>query len=213
LRDSGLALAEIRGLLADNVSPEEMHRILATKRDVLAREVEAERFRLARATARLDLVEQHGLLAAHDVAMRTTGAWLVASLRGLISTHEESDALFDKLDHLTGRRRERRRRGAVWHACREGAIDCEAFEFVSSDFSPKGDVEIREMPGRLVVSLVYRGDADYLPAYRAMRLWIAACGMEIAGPKREIYLDNGTDAGEAITEIQFPVVSGTEDIH
>ena len=69
------------------------------------------------------------------------------------------------------------------------------------------------MPARRVASLIYRGDKDYMIAYQAMRAWMAASGIGIAGPKSEIFLDSGRIDGESVTEIQFPIVAEPDLIH
>jgi effector-binding domain-containing protein len=57
-----------------------------------------------------------------------------------------------------------------------------------------------------MATLVYRGEEEYAPAYRAMRTWLAVSGAFVVGPKREIFLqDDGR--GEAVTEIQFPIAT------
>jgi effector-binding domain-containing protein len=52
-----------------------------------------------------------------------------------------------------------------------------------------------------------------MPAYHAIRAWIAAGAAEIAGPKCEIYLEDGGRDQESVTEIQFPIAAVPETIH
>jgi DNA-binding transcriptional MerR regulator len=212
LKDLGFSLPEIRGLLAERVPPQQIREILRRKRDEMERHVYQESARLARAEARLDLLERGGTTTVHDVAVRTTGAWLVASVRDTIRTHEECERLFEELDRHTNGHRGRCQRGAVWHDC-NGAIDCEAFELLPDPIERKGRLQVHEMPPCRVASLIYRGDKDYMSAYHAIRSWIAASGIVIAGPKREIYLDNDNEDGESVTEIQFPVVDDIDSVH
>jgi effector-binding domain-containing protein len=150
----------------------------------------------------------------HDIAVRSTGVWLVASVRDTIRTHEECERLFEELDRHTNTsgHRQRRQRGAIWHACRDGAIDCQAFEFLPKPLESKGRLRVHEMLARSVVSLIYHGDKDYMSAYHAIRSWITASGIEIAGPKREIYFDSGKEGDESVTEIQFPLASGIDSV-
>jgi DNA-binding transcriptional MerR regulator len=212
-KDVGFSLREIRDLFAERVPSGQIREILRRKRNEMKRHVYWERARLARAEARLDLLELGSAMALHDIAVRTTGSWLVASVRDTIRTHEESEQLFEELDRHTGGHRERCQRGAVWHDCKDGAIDCEAFEFLIRPIESKGRLRVHEMPVQHVVSLIYRGDRDYMDAYHMIRWWMAASGIEIAGPKREIYLDGGSGDSESVTEIQFPIASGINSAH
>jgi effector-binding domain-containing protein len=68
-------------------------------------------------------------------------------------------------------------------------------------------VRVYEVPAHSVASLVYRGDTEFLGAFRAIRAWTAAGGLEAVGPKREIYLEEGGPAVESVTEIQLPIAS------
>jgi effector-binding domain-containing protein len=117
--------------------------------------------------------------------------------------------LFDELDHYLDRQlarrsagpRAHRQRGAIWHACEPRAIDCEAYAVIPARLAADARIAVRQLPAQRVAALIYRGDSDYLPAYRAMRTWIRGSGLEIAGAKRELYLRSP----ESMTEIQFPI--------
>jgi len=199
LKDLGLSLDEIRALLADRASTAELHALVRRKHAELAQRVEAERLRLARAAARLALMA--GDATSADIAIRAVAPHWVASLRGTLGAHDDCEPLLDELGRQLGRHRARAQRGAIWHACERGAIDCEVFAIVPAPIAATGRVTVRQLPAHRVAALIYRGDADYLPAYRAMRAWIARSGLAITGPKRELFLRGR----ESVTEIQFPI--------
>lgn len=209
-RDLGFSLGEIGTLVAERVPPEQIRGMLRLKRDELERTVDRERARLARAAARLALIEQSGHTAAQEVAVREAGPRLVASVRDTLRSYDECERLFDEIAHAVGPQRQR---GALWHTCvGDRAIDCEAFVFLPSRVPGSGRVRVHELPGHLVASLVYRGEQDYAPAYRAMRAWLAASGTSVVGPKRELFLA-AADEDEAVTEIQFPIAPRTAGAH
>jgi effector-binding domain-containing protein len=60
---------------------------------------------------------------------------------------------------------------------------------------------VRQLPAQRVAALIYRGDVDHVPAYRAIRAWIGMTGLAVTGPKRELFLRGPS----TVTEIQFPV--------
>jgi len=213
LKDLGFSLREIRGLISENVPPTQMRTMLEGKVRALEEHVGRERARLARAAARLDALERGLPAAACEVAVRTAGARLVASVRDVVARHDESERLFDELEHHLPGRRAHRQRGAIWHGCAQGSIDCEAFVFLPARVDGTSRVRVREMPPQRVASLVYRGDQDFVPAYHAIRAWMAACPVEVAGPKREIYLEEGGRDAESVTEIQFPIAAVPETVH
>lgn len=199
-KDLGLSLHEIRGALADAASAADIRSLVRRKHDELARRVEAEQRRLARAAARLAVMESSGAGLA-DIVVRETGAQWVASVRRTLRSHDDCDGLFDELAHGLDHTLARRQLGAIWHACAPRAIDCEVYAVLPSRVAVSGRIAARQLPAQRVAALIYRGDTDYLPAYRAMRTWITASGFEITGPKRELFLRSA----ESVTEIQFPV--------
>ena len=136
----------------------------------------------------------------------------MASVRDTVGSHEESEDLFTELRHHLGDRAGPEPRGAVWHACAEGAVDCEAFVILASRAAGGGRMRVYEMPAHRVASLVYRGDEDYLGAYRAIRAWLEAAAVAVVGPKREVFLEEGRGHTESVTEIQFPIGPPSEEI-
>lgn len=204
-KDLGFSLREIGALLADNLPPEQLRALVHAKREGLRHDAEEALARLARATARLDLMEGR---RPHAVAVREAGPRWVASLRERISSHNECELLLSELSRRLGRDRARGCRGAIWHRCEAGAIECEVFEFLPSPPGTGDRVSVSELPPQRFASLIYRGDADYLPAFRAVRAWMSESGVEPIGPKRELFLDEGDGDRQSVTEIQFPISSG-----
>lgn len=205
LKDLGLSLDEIRALVAERATVADLRAVLRARHAELERRVEVERRRLARAAARLALLDA-GDAAGPDIAVRVTAPQWIATRRKILRAHDDCDAMFDELDHQL--RREVRpigQRGAIWHACEPGRIDCEVFEVVPGPVAVRGRVKVREEPAQRVAALVYRGNTDYLPAYGALHAWIGRAGLAIAGPKRELFLRSPT----AVTEIQFPIARPT----
>lgn len=204
-KDLGFSLREISALLADRVPAGQMRRLLERKRDEAERRVRGERARLARVAARLDLIERCGGGGAHEVAVRRVGARHVASMRDTFRSYQESEVLFEELDARLGRHVAREQRAAIWHPSpAPGAIDCEALVFLAEPTAPRDGVRVYEMRAHAVACLVYRGDENYQRSYAALHEWLVSSGLAVAGPKREVYLDEGGD-GESVTEIQYPI--------
>jgi DNA-binding transcriptional MerR regulator len=204
-KDLGFSLREILALHAETIPREDIRQLLRLKRAELERRVLGETARLARIIAQLDHLDRGVPHSLHEVAVRRVAPRLVASVRQKIGSHDEYERLFEELDRHAGRKRQKGQRGAIWHACARRTIDCEVFEFVPSALEGSDCVHIYATPGHCVASLVYRGSKDFMTAYRIIRAWLAATGMEVIGPKREIFLEEGIRDDESVTEIQFPI--------
>jgi DNA-binding transcriptional MerR regulator len=207
LKELGLSLREVRSLITDNVPAEQIRALVRRRHRELEARFVRERARLARAAARIDATPSAGDGGEYEIAVRQVGPRLVASIRESIASHEESERLFDELGYYTRGARGRRQSGAVWHVCSPGSIDCEALVVLPSRVEGSARVRVYEVPAHSVASLVYRGDTEFLGAFRAICAWTAAGGLEAVGPKREIYLEEGGPGVESVTEIQLPIAS------
>jgi DNA-binding transcriptional MerR regulator len=93
-------------------------------------------------------------------------------------------------------------RGVLWHRCADsGSLEAEPFIELKKRAPLRGLYEIKELP-QATVACAYSGigDESAEQAYLAVRRWMQIRGYRLAGPKREIYLQN-------MLEIQFPLNS------
>jgi effector-binding domain-containing protein len=84
----------------------------------------------------------------------------------------------------------------------------EIFMPLARPFEPPEGVEVKTFPSMTVAATIHRGPyAECALAYQALVGWIREHGHEIAGPPRELYLNDPREVGEdeALTEIQFPI--------
>jgi effector-binding domain-containing protein len=79
---------------------------------------------------------------------------------------------------------------------------------VEPDLDLDGDVDRVDVPAQLVAATVHRGPYDEIaPAYHTVSGWLAEHGHQIAGPPRELYLNDPGEvpAEKLLTEVQWPV--------
>lgn len=70
------------------------------------------------------------------------------------------------------------------------------------------EVDFKTVPGGTVATTTHRGPYDEIsPAYHAVTGWIQDHGHQIAGPPREIYLNDPKTVlpDDLLTELQFPI--------
>jgi DNA-binding transcriptional MerR regulator len=81
LKDLGLSLEQIRYLLAENVSAEQLHGMLMLKQAEIEQEVQETQLRLRRVRARLQQIEQEGQVSPYEVILKPGLAQTLVSLR------------------------------------------------------------------------------------------------------------------------------------
>jgi len=81
---------------------------------------------------------------------------------------------------------------------------------VDSTMSKNSEVYGRELEGGTMATAVHHGPYDEIaPAYHTLISWISEHGHEVAGPPREIYLNDPrtVPAEELLTRVDFPIRS------
>ncbi|MCP4964460.1 MAG: MerR family transcriptional regulator [bacterium] len=83
---------------------------------------------------------------------------------------------------------------------------------IGSKITADASVSARELEGGSMAATVHRGPYDQMPlAYRALTGWIAEHGHEIAGPPREVYLNDPRTVApdQLLTRVVFPICPET----
>jgi effector-binding domain-containing protein len=94
----------------------------------------------------------------------------------------------------------------VYHEVTPEKVDMEICVPVAGEFTSQGEVEAETVPGGAVATTVHRGRYDTIPAaYEALTEWVHAHDAEIAGPAREIFLNEPKEGVDPETEIEFPI--------
>ncbi len=84
---------------------------------------------------------------------------------------------------------------------------------IAAEFSGNEDVYGRELEGGSMATTIHRGPYEQIaPAYHTVTGWISEHGHEIAGPPREIYLNDPQTVApeELLTRVEFPICSESE---
>ena len=93
-------------------------------------------------------------------------------------------------------------RGVLWHRCADsGSLEGEPFVSLKHKVPFRTFYDVKQLPAAYV-ACAYSGldDDSSEQSYNAIRKWMNVRGYQLAGPKREIYLDQ-------MLEIQFPLKS------
>jgi effector-binding domain-containing protein len=215
LKDLGFSLEQIKLMLVDGLSSEQLRSMLALQRVEVERRLADERERLIRIEARLRQIELEDKMPNYDVIVKTTPAMLVAACRVTIPTNDQVPAYlapaYTKVyDYL--RQHNIKDNGlclTLWHSPADVYENEDAEAVVPIDRSLPGtdDVKVYELPPTQVASVVHQGDfEEFTQGHAALLEWIDANGYKINGPYREIYIRHDkANLSDSTTEIQFPV--------
>ena len=215
LKDLGFSLEQIRLMLADGLTSEQLRGMLTLQRQEVEKRLAGEQQRLQRIEARLRQIELEDKMPKYDVVIKNTPAMLVASQRVTIPTNDQvpqylGAAYMEVYDYV-------REQGAkdigpcfaLWHSPAEVYENEDAEAIVPIDRSLRGTERVRvyELPSTQVAAVVHQGDfEDFTQGHAALLEWIDANGYQIVGPYREIYIKHDkSELSDTTTEIQFPV--------
>ncbi|MBM3696311.1 MAG: MerR family transcriptional regulator [Actinobacteria bacterium] len=216
LKDLGLTLEEVRAVLAEGLSREELRGMLRLKRAEATRRVAEEQERLERVEARLRLIEKEGKMPEQEVVVKA-----VSEVRGLgmrekvAGTAAIGEFIGDGFAGLG-------MAGlapagpplTIYHdpEFTPESIDVEMVCPVPAGvtgpvMTPGGRrLEMCSVPAGEVAVLVHVGPYETIgEAYQALAEWVGQHGYRVSGPPQEIYLTSPQDPGPPVTEIRFPV--------
>ncbi|HEU0292001.1 MAG TPA: MerR family transcriptional regulator [Anaerolineales bacterium] len=214
LKDLGFSLEQIRLMLADSLTHEQLRGMLTMQRTEVEKRLADEGERLARIEARLRQIEMENKMPNYDVLIKTAPAMLVATCRVTIPTNDQVPAYlgpaYSKVyDYL---RKQGAKDGlclALWHSPADvyENEDAEAAVQIYRSLPGTDQVKVYELPPTQVASVVHQGNfEDFTQGHAALLEWIDANGYEIVGPYREIYIKHDKrHLHDTTTEIQFPV--------
>jgi DNA-binding transcriptional MerR regulator len=217
LKDLGFTLEQVRSILDDAVSADELRGMLRLRRAELQSQVTAGLARLAQVEARLQIIEREGVMPADDVQVKPVPAVRVAELTGTAAGFEPAaigpviGPLYDELRGLLDRA------GIVpvgppvayYEDAPDGVVLVHAAMPVNADTGGRYGFLVVDLPGiEQAATIVHRGSMDnVVPAIQAMARWIEANGYRSAGYNRELYIEYGADRDMWVTELQEPVAT------
>jgi len=215
LKDLGFSLEQIKLMLADGLSLEQLRGMLMRQRNEVEKRLSEEQERLIRIEARLRQIKLEDKMPRYDIVIKTVPAMLVAARRVTIPTNDQvpqylGPAYAEVYNYL-------RQQGvkddgqcmALWHSPADvyANEDAEAMVVIDRPLPGTERVKVYELPPTQVAAVVHHGDfEEFTQGHAALLEWIDANGYQIVGPYREIYIKHEkNNLSDTITEVQFPV--------
>jgi len=215
LKDLGFSLEQIKLMLADGLSLEQLRSMLTMQRSEVEKRLADEQDRLLRIEARLRQIEMENKMPNYDVIVKTVPSMLVASRRVTIPTNDQvpqylGPAYTEAYDYV--RKQGAKDTGpcfALWHSPADVYENEDAEAVVPIDRPLKGNdrVTVYQLPAAQMAAVVHQGEfEDFTQGHAALLEWIDANGYKIVGLYREIYIKHDKrHLSNTTTEIQFPV--------
>ncbi|MEM8859966.1 MAG: GyrI-like domain-containing protein [Chloroflexota bacterium] len=215
LKGLGLSLKQIRSILQDELSADEVRGMLRLREVELEKQVSEMQAQLERVAVRITQIELEGKMSDYDVVLKTVEPILVAGRRirvtenieypvGLPEAFDEACAYVETNGKQTGPGI------AVWYTPMDAQEeDVEAAVPIGRPIAESDQVKVHKLPREQVASLLFKGKMDsFMQGYEAILKWIEANHYEVTGPFREVYHEFERMDDVSI-EIQFPVAKAS----
>ncbi|HEU4427083.1 MAG TPA: MerR family transcriptional regulator [Pilimelia sp.] len=219
LKDLGFTLHQVRAILDDQVSVEELRGMLRLRRAQLEAQLTADAARLAEVEARLRMIEREGHMSTEDVVLKPVPQVRVAELTGVAASYEAEHIgpviqplyreLFRRLDAAgvspSGP-------GIAYYDPAPGesgeAVTVHAGVQVATYSRPEHDFAVRDLPAiPSAATVIHRGSMD--EADRSVQIlarWIDDNGYRMIGYAREVCLEFVPDDPDKwVHELQLAV--------
>jgi DNA-binding transcriptional MerR regulator len=218
LKGLGFTLEQVRSILDNEVSVEELRGMLRLRQAELESQIAGDTARLAQVEARLRTIESEGAMPADDVQIKRIPGVRVAGLTATAASFEPG-SIAPVIGPLYAVLRDRLDRVGLSPAGPDVAYyeDSPDGEGVLVHAAIPVDADPGEEHGFAVVDLpeieqaatiVHRGSMDdVMPTIQALARWIDANGYRPVGYNRELYIELGEHRDAWVTELQEPIVA------
>lgn len=219
LKNLGFTLGQVRAMLDEQVSAEQLRGILRLRQAELQAQIAADTARLAQVEARLQIIEMEGAMPADDIQVKPVPAVRVAELTATAASLEPASItpviqpLYRELDSRLSRAGLVPAGPAI--AYYEDAPDGDGVIVHATlpvHVGPGlGDgFQITDLPEiAQAVTIVHRGSMDnVLATIQTLARWIDANGYRSTGYPRELYIECPDDHDKWVTELQQPITRG-----
>lgn len=220
MKELGLTLDQIKRLMADNVSAEELRGMLTLKKAQAEQELQAQIERLHHIEARLEQVERGGEMSPDDVVLRELPTQSFYSMREILPHLRESVKYLMEMNRLLPSHVPQNTLGhftAVYHSpafvvenadVEMGFLLNEAVE-EPLEMSTGHRLTMRLLPHVETAAVAVRVGSmpNGYESYGNIGRWVEANGYQMAGPVREVFIvpPHPDRIEETVCEIQYPV--------
>lgn len=217
LKELGFGLAQVRSILDDKVSVEELRGMLRLRQAELQSQIATDTARLGEIEARLQIIEREGFMPTDDIQIKRIPGFRVAELTAVVPGFEPKSIspvigpLFAELCTVLDRAGLAPDGPAIaYYEDSEEGVLVHAAMPVAGDAGGDHGLSIVDLPEiDRAATIVHRGSMDnVMSTVQTLARWIDANGYRSAGYNRELYIECGDSRDTWVTELQEPLAAG-----
>jgi DNA-binding transcriptional MerR regulator len=200
LKNLGVSLADVRNLIRKAGSTENRRDLLIELKRTIEQSIQTAAQSLECINTALD--ELDASKRPVSIVVKRRPAVAIASVRAKVESYTDILQFERELLRALPLQSIGDLRGILWHRCADsGSLEGEPFVALKHKVPLRSFYDVKQLPAA-TVACAYSGlDEDSAEqGYDAIRKWMNVRCYQVAGPKREIYLDQ-------MLEIQFPLKS------
>ena len=222
LKDLGLSLEQVKRLVEDEVSADEIRGMLTLRRAQIEQTIQAEAVRLQAVESRLRQLESKGQLQDDEVILKSLPAQPFLALRHWCQSVSETFAIVNDMGQIVPKQVKPKTLGrfvVVIHSERfePNDLDLELGFLLNQDLDIKVplssglEMTVRELPSipTALTTMRFGGPEKGIPCYGAIGTWAETHQYQLIGPGREVFLvpPKPGHESEMVAEIQYPVTA------
>ncbi|MCP2341453.1 MerR family transcriptional regulator [Actinomadura rupiterrae] len=217
LKDLGFTLQQVREILDDKVTTEELRAMLRLRRAELEAAMTAAAARLVQVEARLRSIEREGQMPSEDVVVRNLPPVRVAEVSGVATGFDNIGPVIQPLYGELFQLLEKAGIApsgpgiAYYEDAPDGGVLVHACVQVDAPLHDDDRLRVLDLPAvEQAATIMHHGaPAAALPTIQALGRWIDANGYRSTGYPREVNLECPENQDDWVTELQEPVVLAT----
>lgn len=217
LKDLGFTLQQVRSILDDKVSVEELRGMLRLRQAELQSQIASGAARLAQVETRLRTIESEGAMPTDEVQIKRIPAVRIAELTATAASFEPSSItpvigpLYERLYRQLGQVGVKPAGPGIayYEEAADGTVVVHAGVTVNTEPADGQAFAVVDLPEiAAAATIVHRGPMDsVLTTLQTLARWVEDNGYRSTGFNREFYIEYGCgDPADWATELQEPVV-------
>ncbi|NER82349.1 MAG: MerR family transcriptional regulator [Leptolyngbya sp. SIO1D8] len=222
LKNLGLSLDQIKRLVGEDVSADEIRGMLALRKAQIEQTIQAEAVRLRAVESRLQQLERKGQIQDDDVVLKSLPAQPFLALRHQCHSVSEAFAIVNDIGQIVPNQVKTKALGhfaAVIHGeqYEPDDLDLELGFLLNQDLDIKVplssglEMTVRELPSipTALTAMRFGGPEKGIPCYSAIGTWAETHQYQLIGPGREVFLvpPKPGHESEMVVEIQYPIAA------